>query len=111
MKTLLEWEGKIGPDGEYILEKEPKLHYFSTCRESIKAIPVQIHDPKKPGDMKKKDGDDTCDTDRYAFMHMTESDLPEAEPTVMDGFVKQERKKIRGPVYAEKETGGGWMDS
>lgn len=44
------------------------LQIFSTCTETIKAFPEQMHDERIPEDMEKQDGDDPIDEVRYAVM-------------------------------------------
>lgn len=118
MKTLLEWEGKRIENGEYMLTKSPRLRYFKTCTQSIKEIPIQVHDDKRPIDMAKKNGDwereipgdDGPDTDRYALMHFIGKEKPKTPRTPVQKFLQTEDHSQ--PVYAEEGySGGGDMDS
>jgi len=108
LKTLMEWEGIFdGERGDYVLSRKPRLHIFSICRETIKAYPEQLHDTTKPGDMKKKDGDDPPDSDRYTLMHLMEGVEPvDEEKRLKEEYVAREKRVI----YAE-ETKDSWMDS
>jgi phage terminase large subunit len=45
-----------------------KLQVFSTCADTIKSAPEQVHDERVPEDMKKQNGDDSWDETRYALM-------------------------------------------
>lgn len=54
----------LGPDN--ILTA--KLQVFSTCGDTIKSAPEQVHSETIPEDMAKQDGDDSWDEIRYALM-------------------------------------------
>ena len=54
----------LGPDN--ILTA--KLQVFSTCHDTIKSAPEQVHSETVPEDMAKQDGDDSWDETRYALM-------------------------------------------
>lgn len=122
MKTLMEWEGDF-KDGEYHLTKYPMLHYFSTCFLTIKTMPMQQHDPIKPGDMIKKKGntgtspetykgDDCCESDRYCLMHLLEGIEIDSEKTPMEKFLEAEKKSYgKGVIMAEEDGSRDWMDS
>jgi len=45
-----------------------KLQIFSTCSNTIRTAPEQMHDARVPEDMAKQDGDDCWDETRYALM-------------------------------------------
>lgn len=122
MKTLMEWEGNF-EDGKYNLTKFPMLYYFSTCFLTIKTMPMQQHDPIKPGDMIKKKGntgttpetykgDDCCESDRYCLMHLLEGIEVEKDKSPMEKFLEAEKRNYgKGVVMAEKDDYRGWMDS
>jgi len=57
--------------------------------------------------MKKKDGDDPPDSDRYTLMHLMEGVEPvDEEKRLKEEYVAREKRVI----YAE-ETKDSWMDS
>ena len=53
-------------------ENKPKLIYFNTCYNSIRTIPIQIHDEKKPEDIDSEGEDHAVDTIRYGLMTLHE---------------------------------------
>ncbi|MCK9370406.1 phage terminase large subunit [Candidatus Dojkabacteria bacterium] len=55
---------------------DPKMRYFNTCHDSIRTIPGQIHDDKKPEDLDTKGEDHAVDTDRYFLLALHESSAP-----------------------------------
>lgn len=46
-------------------DRLPKLRYFNTCFNSIRTIPLQIHDEHKPEDLATQGEDHAVDCDRY----------------------------------------------
>lgn len=54
-------------------DTEPKLIYFSTCKDSIRTIPSLVHDELKPEDLDTDGEDHAADTDRYLLMSLHES--------------------------------------
>lgn len=54
----------LGPDNKLTA----KLQVFSTCYDTIKSAPEQIHSETVPEDMMKQNGDDSWDETRYALM-------------------------------------------
>lgn len=54
----------LGPDNIMTA----KLQVFSTCKQTIKTAPEQVHDDHVPEDMAKQDGDDCWDETRYFLM-------------------------------------------
>jgi hypothetical protein len=110
LKTLLKWTGERTVQG-IEFEKEPLFQIFLTCTETIKAYPIQVHDEKKPGDMLKQDGDDPCDTDRYAIMGMWDRyDMPKVIThhqmvTPQEKTIWQKAYEVEYPdvVWAEQE--------
>ena len=73
---------------------------------------MQIHDELKPGDMKKAEGDDPCDADRYAIMavmehyetivknYWLEANYPKPKPTLLE---KAEDRLKPGLIMPERE--------
>ena len=76
LKTSLQWKGEVR-DGEHVIVKKPHYYIFKTCPITLAAYPNQIHANLKPGDMLKQDGDDPCDTDRYALMAFSDNKVPD----------------------------------
>jgi len=86
------------------------LKFFKTCPISIGAYPNMIHSELKPEDMQKIDGDDPCDTDRYAMMAIFEKAMPkvrnyqvEAERTESDKLRSWWEKQCPGVEWAAPE--------
>ena len=88
LKTMMQWKGEINPDGTRKILKQPKYRIFSTCTETLKAYPNQIHSKLVPEDMQKQNGDDTIDTDRYALMHIIEGIKPVRKKTEVEDFIE-----------------------
>ena len=57
--------------------KEPKLKYFSNCKDSIRTIPSLIHDDIKPEDLNTHGEDHAADPDRYLLLRLHEDRAPE----------------------------------
>lgn len=57
MHSYLRWDDKDN--------KEPKLKFFSTCKNSIRTIPAMIHDDKRPEDLDTSMEDHIGDLCRY----------------------------------------------
>ena len=70
LRSLMKWKGDYSEDGTRDITEYPKYRIFSTCNSTIAAYPNMIHSELKPEDMEKIDGDDPCDTDRYAMMYI-----------------------------------------
>jgi len=49
-------------------EEGPMLVVFDTCRDFIRTVPVQQHDPMRPEDLDTKGEDHIADETRYACM-------------------------------------------
>jgi hypothetical protein len=49
-------------------DDRPALYFFSTCRDSIRTLPVLQHDPAKPEDVDSDSEDHAADETRYACM-------------------------------------------
>ena len=56
----------------YTANEPPKLLYFNTCFDSIRTIPVLIHDEIKPEDLDSKGEDHAADVDRYLLATLHE---------------------------------------
>lgn len=54
----------------------PKLVYFNTCYDSIRTIPILIHDDIKPEDLDTAGEDHAADVDRYMLMSLHERKSP-----------------------------------
>ncbi|PIZ12978.1 MAG: hypothetical protein COY53_07285 [Elusimicrobia bacterium CG_4_10_14_0_8_um_filter_37_32] len=78
LKVFMKWVGEYTKEGVKI-SKQPRFKIFNTCKNTLKAYPVQLYDDLKPGDMRKKAGDDPCDTDRYAIMTISERKYVEVD--------------------------------
>lgn len=81
LKTLMQWKGTRLSDGSMNITQKPKFFMFANCESTIAAYPNQIFSEIKPEDMQKMDGDDPCDTDRYAIL------------AIRDGVKKEEKQK------------------
>ena len=68
LRSLMKWDADLKEDGRREFKRRPKYYVFSTCKATIAAYPDMIHSELRPEDMLKQDGDDPCDTDRYAIM-------------------------------------------
>ena len=102
LRSLMKWDAELNADGTRCFTRKPKFYIFSTCPETIGAYPDQIHSELRPEDMLKQDGDDPCDTDRYAVMGIKGGILPKETKT-------REREmwdKIKKPAHKS-----GFMDS
>ncbi len=60
--TTLDEDGKPNPEGR------PMIYCFSTCRDSIRTIPMLQHDPARPEDLDTDMEDHAADDWRYAAM-------------------------------------------
>ena len=89
LKSLMKWEGEVSEGGR-VLKKEPSYRIFSTCESTIRAYPNQIHSELRPEDMQKQDGDDPCDTDRYALMAITEK-----HPQTVQNYLEKEKTSTK----------------
>ena len=69
-------------------QKEPKLRYFNTCKDSIRTIPQLIHDDKRPEDLNTFGEDHAADTDRYFLQTLrerrTNPPMTEAQKKLLD---------------------------
>jgi hypothetical protein len=64
----------------------PMLVVFDTCRDFIRTIPVQQHDPHRPEDLDTKGEDHIADETRYACMSrplIARSDHDGPDPVVL----------------------------
>ena len=61
----------------YDKNKEPKIKYFSICKDSIQTIPRLIHDANRPEDVDTMGEDHAADTDRYFLLTLHEQKSPE----------------------------------
>ena len=57
-------------------EKSPKLRIFNNCKETIRTIPVQVHDEHRVEDVNTKGEDHIPDAIRYLLMHLGRPDMP-----------------------------------
>jgi len=87
LKSALKWEGETTKEGR-ILTKEPSYYVFETCESTIRAYPDMVHNELRPGDMVKTNGDDPCDTDRYALMAITEK-----KPQGVVNYLEREKEE------------------
>jgi hypothetical protein len=64
----------------------PMLYLFSTCRDSIRTIPLLQHDPDRPEDLDTNSEDHCADDVRYACLSRpwVKAVMPKAEPR--DGY-------------------------
>jgi phage terminase large subunit len=111
LKTLMKWKGEYTDTGVKITEP-PCYRVFENCVKTLVAYPSQIYDNLKPGDMKKQDGDDPCDSDRYAIMaiwdkysfdvrsYFVEEHAISKEKDIFDKALK---KEYPGLIFAEEE--------
>jgi hypothetical protein len=88
---------------------------WDTCPQLVQAIPTRLHDPKKPGDIRKTPGDyadDVVDALRYAiYSFITASDtrkpaqirIAEATENLDPTFAYLERRKIIAEAMREEE--------
>ena len=53
--------------------QQPKLMYFNTCTNSIRSIPMLVHDELRPEDLDTGGDDHTADADRYFLTSLHES--------------------------------------
>lgn len=79
LRSMLKWEGGHDDSGRRHFTREPKYRIFNTCPLTLSSYERQVHSSLRPEDMLKQDGDDPCDTDRYALMYIREGKLPEKE--------------------------------
>ena len=80
LRSMLKWDADRNPDATRHFIREPKYRIFNTCPITLSAYPQQIHSKLRPEDMLKQDGDDPCDTDRYALMYIQKGHKPEPPP-------------------------------
>lgn len=61
--------------------ESPKMLYFNTCFNSIRTIPVLIHDDRLPEDLDTRSEDHAADADRYllATLHEMKTQKPVSE--------------------------------
>ena len=78
-------------------DTRPKLIYFDTCFDSIRTIPLLIHDDHKPEDLNTQGEDHAADTDRYLLtsLHETKSKKPKNELQVK---LEARKKRIMGEL-------------
>ncbi len=62
------------------VEGTPMIYCFSTCRESIRTLPVLQHDPLRPEDLDTEAEDHIADEWRYAVMSRISARRIEHEP-------------------------------
>mgnify|MGYP001575726483 CR=1 FL=1 len=72
-----------------------KLQVFSTCGDTIKSAPEQVHSETVPEDMAKQDGDDSWDEVRYALMSRPRPTHTPEEIAKRDFDQAMKRKKQR----------------
>ena len=84
--------------------KEPKLKFFNTCVNSIRTIPLAIHDEYKPEDIDTNSDDHCLDECRYLLMslHERKSELPKNEVQKKLERIKQERSEVISPSVLDK---------
>ena len=70
----------------------PKMIYFNTCFNSIRTIPLLIHDDKKPEDLNTLSEDHSADCDRYFLLTLHE--MKPAKP--LDEVEKKLQKMKEG---------------
>lgn len=80
LRSLLEWRADYKANGTREFKQRPRYYVFENCTETISAYPRQIHSELRPEDMLKQDGDDPCDTDRYAIMALVKGVKQVTEP-------------------------------
>ena len=95
LKSMMKWEANYNENGQREFTRKPKYFIFNTCPITLSAYPQQIYSNLRPDDMLKQNGDDPCDTDRYALMYVQEGQMPKPEDTLYD---KMLREVSRRPV-------------
>ena len=109
LKTLMKWEADYNEDGTRNVTREPQFKIFKTCSVTIGAYPNMIHSLLKPEDMQKIDGDDPCDTDRYAIMAISGKEMPatrnyrDSEQTELDKLKTEWEKHFPGVIWGVPE--------
>jgi len=95
LRSLLKWDGKIGDNGKRKIFRPPKYFIFNTCKATLAAYPAQIHSKLNPEDMLKQDGDDACDTDRYAIMYIRAGAREKEQPRTLHEKIMIEARRGR----------------
>lgn len=62
--------------------KPPKMRYFTTCVNSIRTIPLMIHDERKNEDLDTRLEDHAPDVDRYMLLSLHERQTPRPKTDV-----------------------------
>ncbi len=75
----------------------PKIHYFETCRDSIRTIPTLIYDEHRPEDLDSSGEDHAADTDRY-FLQTLRSRKTKPPLTYTEMKVKKWKEKYNPPM-------------
>lgn len=75
-------------------QKNPKLVYFSTCKDSIRTIPALVHDEIRPEDVDTNGEDHAPDADRYMLMSLHERRTQPPKNEVQQKLDKM--KQLRG---------------
>jgi len=96
LRSLMKWEGTYNDDGTRNVVRVPKYRIFSTCHSTIAAYPNQIHSELRPEDMMKIEGDDPCDTDRYALMYMFKGAKPKQQATEVQRLRRLALQRTKG---------------
>lgn len=63
-------------------DRDPKIRYFNTCKDSIRTIPNLIHDERKPEDVDTGGEDHAADRDRYFLMSLHEMKTPKPKSSI-----------------------------
>jgi hypothetical protein len=64
----------------------PMIYVFSTCRDSIRTLPVLQHDPDRPEDLDTKSEDHAADDIRYACLSRPWLKSPPPKEAPRDGY-------------------------
>lgn len=64
----------------------PMLYFFSSCKDSIRTIPVLQHDPDRPEDLDTKSEDHAADETRYACLSRPWLKAPPEKTLPKDGY-------------------------
>jgi hypothetical protein len=77
-------------------EGQPMIYFFDTCKHTIRTIPIQQHDPRRPEDLDTS-GDDHCvDAVRYAVASRPwVAAARDPEPVVSMNFLWERRERER----------------
>ncbi len=89
LRTMMEWDAEFDQNNVRVFKKKPQYYIFKTCVKTLTTYPNMIHDDLKPEDMEKMDGDDPCDTDRYALMHIKGGKIPKPPDTTYDKLLRE----------------------